>query len=90
MTTLSTALVAAGVVLVVVAGLRARTPWQRYRALRAREDNIARYEAWRGGVRDDGPTGASVAMDLLRGQLRVDTAIAGVGILLAIAGFVVR
>ncbi len=32
---------------------RARGPWARYRALKAQDANIARYEAWRGGLRDD-------------------------------------
>ena len=46
-----------GLLLVVVGLMRARGPWARYRALKAQEDNIARYESWRGGLRDTGPTG---------------------------------
>ena len=53
---------AAGIVLVVVGYTRARGPWQRYQALKEQDANVARYEAWRGGLRDDGKTGASVAM----------------------------
>lgn len=90
MSVVSLALVAAGIALLAVAALRARAPWGRYRALQAQEQNIARYEAWRGGIRDEGPTGASVAMDLLRGRLRLDAAIGGIGILLVIAGILVR
>ena len=82
-------LVVVGVVLIAVGLVRAREPWARYRALRARELNIERYEAWRGGLRETGPTGASVAMDLLRGRLRTDAAVAGLGVLLVVAGFVV-
>ena len=51
-----------GVVLIVVGYLRARAPWARYKDLQAEEANVARYEAWRGGLRDEGTTGASVAM----------------------------
>jgi len=84
------ALLAAGLVLVAVGIGRARGPWSRYQALKTREDNIARYEAWRGGLRDTGPTGASVAIEMLRGQLRIDAAIAGLGVVLVIAGLVIR
>ncbi len=50
---------------------RARGPWARYRELKAQDENIARYEAWRGGLRDESKTGASVAMEILRRQARV-------------------
>ena len=52
----------AGVALIAIGYTRARGPWARYQALKAQDANVARYEAWRGGVRDDGTTGASVAM----------------------------
>ena len=90
MTTTAFVLLAAGVALLAVGLARARIPWARYRALKAREDNIARYEAWRGGLRDTGPTGASVAIEMLRSQLRIDGAIAGLGIVLVLAGLVAR
>jgi hypothetical protein len=85
-------LVVAGVgALVVAIGLlRARGPWTRYRALKSQEDNIARYEAWRGGLRDSGPTGASVAIDMLRGELRVDGAIAVAGIVAIVVGLFLK
>jgi len=41
----------AGVVLVVVGYTRAKGPWTRYQALKEQDANVARYEAWRGGVR---------------------------------------
>jgi len=50
--------------------LRFRAPWARYQALKAEDANIARYESWRGGLRDSGTTGASVAMEILRNQVR--------------------
>ncbi len=65
-------------------------PWDRYRALKAQDDNIARYEAWRGGLRDESRTGASVAMEILRRQARLGALVAGFGIVLVVAGFVVR
>jgi hypothetical protein len=86
MTTGGLILAAVGVVLVAIGAVRARNPWARYRALKAQEDNIARYESWRGGLRETGPTGASVAMDMLRSQLRVDAVVAAVGIVAALIG----
>jgi hypothetical protein len=80
----------AGIVLVAVGYTRARGPWGRYQALKAEDAMAERYGAWRGGIRDDGKTGASVAMELLRGQARSAAAIAVVGIALIVVGFLVR
>jgi len=77
----------AGVALIGLGSLRAREPWRRYRALKEQDANVARYEAWRGGLRDSGPTGASVAMDVLRRQARNGAVIAGIGFVLVFAGF---
>jgi hypothetical protein len=80
------------VLLVLGAGMtatgvvRARGPWAQYQSLKAQEDNIARYESWRGGLRDSGPTGASVAMDLYRRRARDGAILAGVGLVVAIVG----
>ena len=82
-------LVVGGAVLVVVGLARARGPWSRYQALREQDANIARYEAWRGGLRDSGTTGASVAMAVLRRQARDGAIIAAAGAALVIAGLVV-
>jgi hypothetical protein len=81
------ALLGAGIALIVLGYLRARDPWRRYRALREEDANVARYEAWRGGLRDSGPTGASVAMAVLRRQARSGAIIAGIGFVLVFAGF---
>ena len=86
---LNLALIAGGVVLIVVGALRARGPYRRYMALKEQDANIARYEAWRGGARPDSKTGASVAMDLLRRQAQVGAGIAIAGFVLVIAGFVI-
>ena len=80
----------AGVALIAVGYLRARGPWQRYQALKEQDANIARYEAWRGGVRNDSKTGASVAMELLRRQARIGAGISIVGVVLVAVGFLIR
>jgi uncharacterized membrane protein len=81
-----------GVALVVVGYTRARVPWSRYRALKEQQANVARYEAWRGGLRteSDGPTGASVAMAEFRKQAQVAGVIAIVGFALIFLGFFLK
>jgi len=79
-----------GVGLVAVGFNRARGPWARYQDLKAQDENVARYRAWRGGPRDDGETGASVAMAILRRQAQVGWLIAGVGVVSVLLGFIVR
>jgi hypothetical protein len=86
MSVVGIALIIGGLVLVAVGWSRARGPWARYQALKAQDQNVARYESWRGGLRDSGTTGASVAMELLRKQARDGAIIAGVGVALAVAG----
>ena len=80
----------AGIVMIVIGYQRARGPWSRYQALKAQDENVARYESWRGGARDDGKTGASVAMELLRRQARIGGGIAIVGFILVFLGFLIR
>ena len=79
-----------GIVLIVIGYRRARGPWSRYQELKAQDENVARYESWRGGSRSDGKTGASVAMELLRRQARVGAAIAIAGFVLVFLGFLIR
>jgi uncharacterized membrane protein len=81
-----------GVALVAVGYRRARGPWSRYQELREQQANVARYEAWRGGLRttEDGPTGASVAMAQLRRQAQAAGLIAIVGFVLIFVGFLLR
>jgi hypothetical protein len=87
---LNIALWLAGVALIVVGYTRARRPWARYRALKEQDANAARYGAWRGGIRDDSTTGASVAMAILRRQAQTAGAIAIVGVVLVFIGFLIR
>lgn len=84
---LNVALWVGGVGLVAIGFLRARGPWNRYRALQEQDANVARYGAWRGGRRDDGQPGASVAMAVLRQQVRNGALIAVAGVVLIGAGF---
>jgi hypothetical protein len=79
-----------GVALVAIGCYRARGPWSRYQALKAEDANIARYEAWRGGLRDSGATGASVAMEILRRQARLGALVAAIGVVLIVAAFALR
>jgi len=85
------ALAVVGVVLFALGYARAREPWRRYRALRAQDENASRYRAWRGGPSSaaDEKTGASVAMALLRREARTWAAVAAVGVVLVVVGFVV-
>ena len=84
---LNLSLLGAGIALIAVGYLRAREPWRRYRALKEQDANVARYEAWRGGLREGGTTGASVAMEVLRRQARNGAVIAAIGFVLVFAGF---
>jgi len=80
----------AGVALIAYGYSRARGPWARYQALKEQDANVSRYEAWRGGIRDDGKTGASVAMEVLRRQARTGASLALVGFVLVFLGFLIR
>ena len=79
-----------GVVLIAVGYQRARAPWSRYQALKEQDENIARYEAWRGGARDSSPTGASVAMMVLRRQAQRAGLLIAVGFVLVLLGFLIK
>lgn len=86
----SLALWVIGIVLIAVGYRRARVPWSRYQALKEQDANVARYEAWRGGIHDNSPTGASVAMQILRRQAQMSGLIAVAGFVLVFAGFLIR
>ena len=90
MSVLNVGLWAAGIALIAIGYSRARGPWSRYQALKAQDANVARYEAWRGGIRDDGATGASVAMAILRRQAQIGAGIAIAGVILVFLGFLIR
>ena len=80
-----------GVVLIALGYSRAKGPLSRYQALKEQDANADRYNAWRGGVRNDSSTtGASVAMAGLRRQAQVGIAIAVVGFVLVLVGFLIK
>jgi hypothetical protein len=79
-----------GIVLIAYGYRRAKGPWARYQALKEQDENVARYESWRGGVRDTSPTGASVAMQVLRRQAQTFALVAVVGFVLVFVGFLIR
>lgn len=79
-----------GVALIGVGYQRVRAPWSRYQALKDQDENIARYEAWRGGARDTSPTGASVAMMVLRRQAQRAGLLIVVGFVLLLLGFLIK
>ncbi len=83
-------LILGGAILVAIGLQRARGPWSRYRELKEQDANIARYEAWRGGARDDARTGASVAMEILQRRARIGALVAAFGVVLVLAGLLVR
>jgi hypothetical protein len=87
-------LVLVGLGLMVLGYLRTRQPYARLRALesiKAQEENVARYGAWRGGVRDDASkTGAAVAMEILQRQVRVGAGIGFAGIALIVVALFIR
>jgi hypothetical protein len=80
----------AGVALIAFGYSRAKGPWSRYQALKEQDANAARYGAWRGGIRDDSTTGASVAMAILRRQTQIAAAIGFAGFVLVFLGFLVK
>jgi hypothetical protein len=84
---LNLALIALGVAAMAAGYARARKPWARYQALKEQDANIARYESWRGGLRDTGTTGASVAMEVLRRQARDGALIMAAGFAIVVVGF---
>jgi hypothetical protein len=79
-----------GVALIALGYSRARGPWARYQELKAQAENVARYEAWRGGLRESGKTGAQVAMELSRRQVQVGALVAIAGLVCVFLGFLIR
>ena len=84
------ALILLGIAAIAAGYIRARGPWARYQALKAQDENVARYESWRGGLRDSGTTGASVAMELFRKQARDGALIAVAGGAIAVVGLLLN
>jgi hypothetical protein len=79
-----------GIALIAYGYSRAKGPWSRYQQLKEEDANAARYNSWRGGIRDDSTTGASVAMQILRRQVQIAAGIAIVGFVLVFFGFLIH
>ena len=90
MSLLGLALLLVGAALIVLGTLRARDPYRRYMALREQDANVARYEAWRGGVRSDPKTGSSVAMQVLRRRAQIGGLVVIAGVACVVAGFLIH
>jgi hypothetical protein len=84
------ALVGGGVALLALGNARALRPWHRNHVLKPQDENASRYRAWRGGPASaaEEKTGASVAMAMLRRQVRTWAAVAAVGAGLVVVGLV--
>jgi uncharacterized membrane protein len=80
----------AGIALIAVGYQRGKGPWSRYQALKEQDANASRYNAWRGGIRDDSTTGASVAMAILRRQAQIAAGIGFAGFVLVFLGFLIK
>jgi hypothetical protein len=91
MSLLNLALWLVGVVLLAAAFVRARPYLERYQALTAQEENIRRYESWRGrSLEPPGPSSADLMRAELRRRLQVWVGVGVVGAVLLVLGFAVR
>jgi hypothetical protein len=92
--TLNIVLWAAGAVLLALGILRVQGPLSRANELKRLDENARRYDSWRGGSRtavgSTGRTGADEMRDILRGRVRMWTGAIVVGVVLIIAGFVIK
>jgi hypothetical protein len=80
-----------GVALVALGAARARGPYSRWRSLKETDENLRRYDQWRGS-RDSGVrqvTGADVMREELRRQIRVWLTVVVVGFVLVFLAFAV-
>ena len=92
MTTLQLAELVIGIVLLVGGAYQTWRTWSRLRELHAREANLRRYDAWRGGRRSvpGGPTESEVVATELRRGIGIAGSIAVVGLILLIYALIGR
>lgn len=84
----SLVLVVAGIAAIAVGALQLRGPLATIRHLDRTQENLDRYDSWRGkntGVQADGPTGA----DVMRAQMRQRVMLWGAVIAAGVAAIVV-
>ncbi len=89
MDVLGLALVAAGVIAIIVGLVQIRGPLATIRRLDATEANLARYETWRGkqtGPQADGPTGADEMRSQMRQRVMLWGGVAGGGVVAVLVG----
>ena len=87
---LNVALWVLGAALVVLAWARGAPYWRRYQALRAQQENVHRYETWRGRPAEKGPSSADLMEAELRRRAQPWILAGVVGVVLVVAGFAVR
>lgn len=84
----------AGMALLGLAAWRARAPFARLRELDRLAQNARRYDSWRGGrnatAAGDQTSGADVMRQLLRRRVYLWVGLGIVGVIVIVAGFVVR
>jgi hypothetical protein len=85
-------LILIGLAMIGAGVLMVREPLGRYRQLRETEDNLRRYDDWRGTrLVDDGErTGADVMKEVLRGRIQMWSIVIVIGVVLVVVGFVIR
>ena len=84
-----------GIALAIIAVWRGRGPFGRMSELDRLADNAKRYESWRGGGNRTAAgagerSGADEMRDVLRRQVYLWVAVGVAGVLLLIAGFLIR
>lgn len=84
----------AGLVLLAAGLAKAAAPYGRMRELDRLAENARRYDSWRGGSRltaaDNERTGADEMRDMMRRRVYIWGGVAVAGIVLLVAGFIVR
>jgi hypothetical protein len=81
-----------GAAILAIAIWRVRAPFGRLTELDRLAENARRYDSWRGGRSGapDETTGADVMRQLLRRQVAIWSAIGLAGVLMIVAGFLLR
>lgn len=83
----------AGLAFVAFGIWQVRQPLAHYRSLEATQANLRRYDDWRGSRPLDeagSRTGADEMRDLLRDRIRLWAVVIIIGVVLLVAGFVIR
>jgi nucleoside recognition membrane protein YjiH len=85
-----------GAALLILGVVQIRAPLARANELKQLEDNARRYDAWRGGSRTaasrptGGRSGADEMQEMLRTRVRIWAAAIVVGVVMIVAGFLIK